>query len=72
MRAWVRFNTGEAKAFDFTPLLASKAFAPLADPAAFAGVCIGHGVPVWNGGEIDISPELLYEQGESAGSERPA
>ncbi len=71
-RLWVRFSTGEAKVFDFSLLLDSPAFAPLVDPEVFAGVYIDYGVPVWNDGEIDIAPELLYEQGENVGTVRPA
>lgn len=39
-RLWVRFNNGEEKVFDFTPLLKTPAFAPLADDAVFRGVYI--------------------------------
>ena len=63
-KLWVRFNTGEAKVFDFTPLLSTAAFSPLADREVFNGVYIDYGVPVWNGGDIDIAPEALYENGE--------
>ena len=62
-RLWVRFNTGEAKIFDFKPLLKKNAFAPLADDEIFKGVYIDYGVTVWNNGEIDIAPEYLYENG---------
>lgn len=60
---WVRFNTGEARIFDFTPLLSSPAFAPLADDKVFRDVYIDYGIPVWNDGEIDIAPETLYRMG---------
>ncbi|MBE6550873.1 MAG: DUF2442 domain-containing protein [Ruminococcaceae bacterium] len=66
-KLWLRFNTGEAKIFDFRPLLTKPAFAPLADEILFKGVYIDYGVPVWNDGEIDISPEILYEKGVSVG-----
>ncbi|MDR1834395.1 MAG: DUF2442 domain-containing protein [Fusobacteriaceae bacterium] len=59
-KLWVRFNTGETEIFDFKPLLAAPAFAPLKDPAIFADVYIDHGVPVWKDGDIDIAPEVLY------------
>ena len=62
-KLWLRFNTGEAKIFDCTPLLSQPAFAPLADKDVFKGVYIDYGVPVWNDGDIDIAPETLYEQG---------
>jgi hypothetical protein len=60
-KLWLRFNTGEAKVFDFAPLLTQPAFAPLADPEVFYGVYIDYGVTVWNDGEIDIAPAFLYE-----------
>ncbi len=64
-RLWVRFSTGEAKVFDFTPLLDTVAFAPLKDMAVFNAVYIDYGVPVWHDEDIDIAPEYLYEHGSS-------
>jgi len=66
---WVRFNTGEAKIFDFKSLLDTPAFAPLSDRSVFNSVYIDYGVPVWNDGDIDISPEALYKDGVSCGRE---
>lgn len=65
-RLWVRFNTGEARVFDFKPLLNRPAFAPLTDRNVFNSVYIDYGVTVWNDGDIDIAPETLYEQGAKA------
>lgn len=62
-KLWLRFNTGEAKIFDFKPLLNSPAFAPLADETVFNSVYIDYGVTVWNDGDIDIAPDLLYRDG---------
>lgn len=62
-RLWVRFNNGEARIFDFKPLLNSPAFAPLSNPDIFKSVYIDYGVAVWNDGDIDIAPEELYEKG---------
>ena len=59
-RLWLRFSTGEAKVFDFTPLLSEPAFLPLQDPDVFRNVYIDYGATVWNDGEIDIAPEYLY------------
>ena len=71
-KLWLRFNTGEARIFDMTPLLSQPAFAPLADMNVFRGVYIDYGIPVWNDGDIDIAPETLYEKGipigEAAGA----
>lgn len=63
-RLWVQFNTGETKTVDFAPLLDSPAFSPLKDAALFRAVSIDHGVPVWDGGNIDIAPEYLYAHGQ--------
>ena len=40
---WLRFSTGEAKIFDFRPLLDTPAFAPLADKDLFKEVYIDYG-----------------------------
>lgn len=66
-KLWIRFNTGEVKIFDFKPLLALPAFAPLADEIIFNNVFVEHGYPVWNDGEIDIAPEKLYADGVATG-----
>ena len=58
---WIRFNTGEAKVFDFKPMLNEPAFAPLKDDAVIRGVYIDYGVAVWMDGDIDIAPAYLYE-----------
>ena len=60
---WVRFSNGEAKIFDFKPLLTAPAFAPLKDIKIWNGVYIDYGCTVWNDGDIDIAPEYLYEHG---------
>ena len=62
-KLWVRFNTGEAKVYDFKPLLTTPAFKPLADENIFNGVYIDYGVAVWKNGDIDIAPEELYRNG---------
>ena len=62
-KLWVRFNTGEAKIFDFKPLLDMPAFAPLKNIDLFNQVYIDYGVPVWNDGDIDIAPEKVYRDG---------
>ena len=62
-RLWVRFNTGEAKVYDCKPLLGKAGFAPLNDIAVFNGAYIDYGIAVWFNGDIDISPNELYENG---------
>ncbi|MBE6648976.1 MAG: DUF2442 domain-containing protein [Ruminococcaceae bacterium] len=66
-KLWIRFSNGEAKEFDFKPLLSSPAFLPLKDEAVFKDVYIDFGCPVWKDGEIDIAPEYLYEHGLKVG-----
>lgn len=61
-KLWLRFNTGEDRIYDITPLLKMPAFAPLADWETFSGAYIDYGVVVWNDGDIDIAPEMLYEK----------
>ena len=62
-RLWVRFSTGEAKIYDFKPLLNAPVYAPLRDECVFRQVYIDYGVTVWQDGDIDIAPEALYEGG---------
>lgn len=62
---WIRFSTGEARVFDFKPLLDSPAFAPLKDETVFRGVYIDYGVAVWMDGDVDIAPEYLYRNSVS-------
>lgn len=64
-RLWVRFNNGDAKVFDFKPLLSTPAFVPLTDMAVFNAVYIDYGITVWNNGYIDIAPETLFEKGKA-------
>lgn len=64
---WVRFNTGEARTFDFKPYLDAPCFLPLKDINTFNSVYIDYGCPVWNDGDIDIAPEYLYENTAPSG-----
>ena len=56
----VTFSTGEKRLFDTTTLQGS-AFAPLADEKIFMNPVLFHGVITWNNGEIDIAPEMVYQ-----------
>ena len=65
-KLWVRFNNGDAKIFDFAPMIDSPVFSPLKDKNVFDSVYIDYGVTVWKDGEIDIAPEYLYDHGVPA------
>ena len=58
-----RFSTGEEKIFDFRPLLDAPCFTPLKDKKKFDAVYVDYGAPAWCNGQIDISPEKLYQDG---------
>lgn len=62
-KLWLRFNTDEEKVFDFSPLLAFPAYAPLKEKAVFDRAYVDFGTVVWNDGDIDIAPERLYADG---------
>jgi len=64
-RLWLRFSTGEARIFNFSPLLSTPAFSPLQDKELFGQVYIDYGVTVWKDGDIDIAPETLYRDSVS-------
>jgi hypothetical protein len=57
----LEFSTGETGEFDFSPLLALPAFQPLRDKTLFDHVYLERGIPSWDGGNIDIAPEALYD-----------
>lgn len=62
-RLWLRFSTGETKEFNFKPLLDAPCFIPLKDKTVFDSVYVDYGITMWNDGDIDIAPEMLYEDG---------
>ena len=57
----ITFETGEKRLFDVSQLLQYPAFAPLADEAVLKSARIEWGVVTWCNGEIDIAPEIMYE-----------
>ena len=59
-------RSGEAKIYDCKPLLEKAGFAPLKDVAVFNSIYIDYGIAVWLNGDIDISPNELYENGIDA------
>lgn len=62
-RLRVRFNTGDVRDADLTPLLAMPAFRPLETETVFHAFSIDHGIVCWQDGEIDLAPEWLFDHG---------
>ncbi len=58
---WIRFNNGESRIFDFKQIIDQPCYLPLKNAEVFKDVYIDYGVPVWCNGDIDISPEYVYE-----------
>lgn len=58
------FNTDEMKLFDSTTLV-GPVFKPLSDPAIFSNITIEYGVVTWCNGDIDCSPEFMYQNSYS-------
>ncbi|MCD8215267.1 MAG: DUF2442 domain-containing protein [Clostridiales bacterium] len=56
----ITFSTGETRLFD-TTILTGKCFEPLNDEDIFNSVYVDYGVVTWKDGEIDCSPEFMYE-----------
>ena len=71
-KIWIRFNDNSEKIFDFNSLLDFPAYRALKDIDVFNGAYVDFGIVVWNDGEIDISPEKLYEEGIPANNELTA
>ena len=71
-RLWARFQDGQQRIYDFTPLLDHAAFAPLKDQSVFNTVYLDYGCPNWLDGQIDFDPDVLYAQGVPVGGEQDA
>lgn len=56
----LRFENGEERLFDTRYLFQKKPFQPIAEPEFFNKVRVMFGTISWPG-ELDISPELLYD-----------
>lgn len=55
----VTFSTGETRLFDST-ILNGEVFEPLKDENVFKSAIVDHGIVAWADGEIDCSPEFMY------------
>lgn len=56
----VLFSTGETRLFDAT-ILQGKVFEPLKKEEVFKNPIVEHGVVTWDDGNIDCSPEFMYD-----------
>ena len=59
------FENGEQRLFDVKPLLHKKPFTALEQAHVFAQAYVFAGTVNWPG-QIDISPETLYDQSDPA------
>lgn len=57
----IRFDTGESKIFDVKPYLTKGIFVQLQDIIKFKQAYVDYDTVVWPG-NLDISPETLYDQ----------
>lgn len=58
----MKFSDGVEKLFD-TTILRGEVFEPLKKPEVYENPKIEHGIVTWNNGEIDCSPDFMYENG---------
>lgn len=58
----MKFSNGVIKLFD-TTILNGEVFEPLKDPAIYENPKLEFGIVTWKNGEIDCSPEYMYENG---------
>lgn len=59
-----QFNDGEIRSYDCAELLDLPIFSPLKDEQTFMQMTLFYGAPTWFDGDIDIAPELIYDNGE--------
>ncbi|MBQ7247297.1 MAG: DUF2442 domain-containing protein [Lachnospiraceae bacterium] len=56
----VTFENGETRVFDAASL-DGEAFEPLKESTVFRDCKIEYGIPTWKDGEIDCSPDYIFE-----------
>ncbi|MEQ1525212.1 MAG: DUF2442 domain-containing protein [Gallionella sp.] len=54
------YQNGEHRRFDMRPLLTMRPWDRIASPQLFSRAAVAYGTVIWPG-EIDISPETLYD-----------
>ncbi|WP_081699909.1 DUF2442 domain-containing protein [Candidatus Symbiobacter mobilis] len=57
----LKFENGESRLFDMSPLIDKRPFSRLKVSNAFFGAHVDYGTVVWPG-NIDIAPETLYDR----------
>ena len=57
----VTFSNDEKRIFDLKEIVKYPAYEKLKDFEIFKNAYIEHGIIVWDNGNIDISPETVYE-----------
>ncbi|MDD2685089.1 MAG: DUF2442 domain-containing protein [Gallionella sp.] len=63
----LQFENGEKRIFDMTPYMKKKPFSHLENSPLFTRAFVDYGTVVWPG-NIDISPETLYDRSVSISS----
>ena len=63
----VRFNSGDVRIVDISPLFEFPALKPLGNPEILRAFSIDHGILNWLDGELDIAPEWLFDHGVPPG-----
>lgn len=58
----LEFANGEQRRFDMKPLLKMKPWNCLINQKLFETVQVDYGTVTWLSGEIDVSPETLYDR----------
>lgn len=58
----LKFSNGAVKLFDVT-ILKGEVFEPLKNPEVYENPKFEFGIVTWNNGEIDCSPDYMYEKG---------
>ena len=58
----IKFSDGVLKLFD-TSILKGEVFEPLKNPSVYENPKLEYGIVTWNTGEIDCSPDFMYEHG---------
>jgi len=59
----LRFENGERRVFDMGPLMDKKPYVRIQGAAQFTCAFVDYGTVVWPG-NIDISPETLYDRSQ--------